>query len=198
MKQGLKVILLAAFSVSTILVSLIVAYYQSEGDTSEYFFFGVTCGSTVIDEYKLLIDKVKQYTNLFVVNSWDIATNETALTEVCEYAVNADLKIMVYFNSISYDWHLRWLNEAKEKWGSRFLGAYFFDEPGGSRIDGDSWVRGEVFEPVSDYSEAAKKFVNDLNSDPSLVCLGFILEQHHHYMPLLSQGRHLPVKIIFQ
>ncbi len=168
MKQSVKVILLGAFSVSTILVSLIVMYYQSEGDTSEDFFFGVTCGSTVIDEYKLLIDRVKQYTNLFVVNSWDIATNETALTEVSEYAINADLNIMVYFNSISSDWHLRWLNKAKEKWGSRFLGVYFFDEPGGSRIDGDSWVRGEVFEPVSDYNEAAKKFVDDLNSDPSM------------------------------
>jgi hypothetical protein len=75
---------------------------------------------------------------------------------------------MVYFNSISSDWHLRWLNEAKEKWGTRFLGVYFFDEPGGSRIDGDSWVRGEAFENVSNYEEAAKKFVTDLNSDPSM------------------------------
>jgi hypothetical protein len=168
MKQMKKFILLATMSISISLVSLLVVYYQSGENSSEDFFFGVTCGSTVIDEYKFLIDRVKHYTNLFVVNSWDIATNETALTKVCEYAINADLNIMVYFNSISSDWHLDWLIEAKEKWGTRFLGVYFFDEPGGSRIDGDSWVRGEVFENVSDYNEAAKKFIVDLNSDPSM------------------------------
>jgi hypothetical protein len=104
----------------------------------EPLFFGVTCGSVKVSEQKLLVDKVKTYTNLFVVNNWDIASNETALNDVCEYVIDSGLNLMVYFNSINYDWHLQWINEAKQKWGERFLGVYFFDEPGGSRIDGDS------------------------------------------------------------
>ena len=168
MKKTLKVALIVALIVSIILSSFLIIHYDNiENSSSQDFFFGVTCGSTKIDEIKLLIDRVKEYSNLFIINSWDIALNETALTEVCEYAINSKLSIMVYFNSISSDWHLRWLNEAEEKWGTRFLGVYFFDEPGGSRIDGDSWVRGEAFENVSNYKEASKKFVADLNSDPS-------------------------------
>ena len=169
MKKTLKVALIVALIVSIILSSFLIIHYDNiENSSSQDFFFGVTCGSTKIDEIKLLIDRVKEYSNLFIINSWDIALNETALTEVCEYAINSKLSIMVYFNSISSDWHLRWLNEAEEKWGTRFLGVYFFDEPGGSRIDGDSWVRGEAFENVSNYKEASKKFVADLNSDPSM------------------------------
>jgi hypothetical protein len=169
MKKTLKVALIVALIVSIILSSFLIIHYDNiENSSSQDFFFGVTCGSTKIDEIKLLIDRVKEYSNLFIINSWDIALNETALTEVCEYAINSKLSIMVYFNSISSDWHLRWLNEAEEKWSTRFLGVYFFDEPGGSRIDGDSWVRGEAFENVSNYKEASKKFVADLNSDPSM------------------------------
>jgi hypothetical protein len=172
MKQTIKVALSVALLATIILSSLVVMHYnKKENIFGQDLFFGITCGSTEIGEIKLLVDKVKEYTNLFVVDSWDIATNETALTEVCEYAIDAKLNILVYFNSINYDWHLRWLNEAKEKWGTRFLGVYFWDEPGGRRIDGGGWVRGETFENVSSYSEAAKKFVEDLNSDPTPVRL---------------------------
>ena len=158
MKKTLKVALHVALIVSIILSSFLIIHYDNiENSSSQDFFFGVTCGSTKVDEIKLLIDRVKEYSNLFIINSWDIALNETALTEVCEYAINSKLSIMVYFNSISSDWHLRWLNEAEEKWGTRFLGVYFFDEPGGSRIDGDSWVRGEAFENVSNYKRSSKE-----------------------------------------
>jgi hypothetical protein len=169
MKLIVKVALTVAL-LSSILFSIFIII-PSLNVENETLFFGVTCGSAKVTEQKLLVDKVKTYTNLFVVNNWDIATNETALNDVCEYVINSGLNLMVYFNSINYEWHIRWLNEAKEKWGTRFLGVYSFDEPGGRRIDGGGWVRGEAFENVSDYSEAAKKFVDDLYNDPSPVRL---------------------------
>jgi len=164
--------LLALMLFSAVCLSIIhIQHDVKDAPFDEEFFFGVSFGGNTTSEAKLLIDKVKGYTNLFVINSWDIATNETALTEICEYSIDAKMSIMVYFNFISrttYAWHLPWLNTAKERWGNKFLGVYFYDEPGGKRIDGQQWVRGEVFENVSNYSEAAQKFVVDINSDRSM------------------------------
>ena len=60
-------------------------------------FFGVSFGGKTFDEAKLLIDRVKNYTNFFLVNSWDITINETALNQVCNYAVDANLSFIVFF-----------------------------------------------------------------------------------------------------
>lgn len=69
----------------------------------EEIFFGVTYGSNTTWEAKLLIDKVKGYTNLFIVDSWDISTNETSLNEICQYAVDAELSVIVYFDYVFYE-----------------------------------------------------------------------------------------------
>ncbi len=106
------------------------------------FFFGVTYGSNSTNGAKLLVDKVKDYTNLFIVDSYPMSTNETNLNEVCDYAVNKGLNIIVYFNFIShviYPWQPTWVDIAKEKWGDKFLGIYIFDEPGGKQIDLGAW-----------------------------------------------------------
>lgn len=141
----------------------ICGYYASWHTTNkEDFFFGVTFGENTAEEAKLLIDKVKGYTNLFVIDSWNISTNEMVLNEVCDYAVKADLKFMVYFDYISriiYPWHQEWLDTAKERWGDQFLGVYLKDEPGGRQIDTKQWVTN-----ASDYSDAANRFVANLTS----------------------------------
>ena len=133
-------------------VSLPVGYLQimTERGPPKDFFFGVTFGGNTTAEAELLIDRVKDYTNLFVVDSWDIATNETALTEICDYAVKANLNVIVYFdfifiNDTRYaqgfnEWslepfHTRWLNESRDRYGDKFLGVYLVDEPGGKQID---------------------------------------------------------------
>ena len=83
-----------------------IAYFNyevKELPSDEDFFFGVTFGGNTTSEAKLLIDKVKGYTNLFVVDNWDVAMNETLLTEICDYAVNANLNIIVYFAFIFFN-----------------------------------------------------------------------------------------------
>ena len=129
---------------------------------SSGFFFGVTFGGTTVKQAENLIDKVKSYTNLFVVASWTIsgAQNSSALDQVCDYAAAANLYFIVYFNFIFYNytnqiggyynsstwedygytpWHVSWLNAAKERWGDKFLGVYLYDEPGGKQIDLGYW-----------------------------------------------------------
>ena len=102
-----------SFSLIVLLTSAVfihVAYFNyevKELPSDEGFFFGVTFGGNTTSEAKLLIDKVKGYTNLFVVDNWDVAMNETLLTEICEYAVNANLNIIVYFDFIFFNSTLR-------------------------------------------------------------------------------------------
>ncbi len=158
--------------------------------TSSDVFFGVTFGGNTTSQAELLIDKVKGYTNLFVIDSWTIsgAPNSTALTEICDYAVNANLYVIVYFSFIYYNntaqlgnsynssswnlygyspWHIPWLNNAREKWGDKFLGVYLYDEPGGKIIDTGYWNGNKTtltgakvtsFQNLTDYNDAANRY----------------------------------------
>ena len=66
-------------------------------------YVGVTyCGDNVT-EAKLLIDKVKNYTNLFVIQSGPLQKNLAKLNEICTYAVASGLHIIVYFGSVVYN-----------------------------------------------------------------------------------------------
>jgi hypothetical protein len=166
----LTVILLTSLFCSAI----IYIHYSSKNEVSEEeFFFGVSFGGNKTSQAKLLIDRVKGYTNLFLINSWEASINETALNEICEYAVDAELKFMVFFDYLShigYPWHLTWLDAAKERWDGEFLGVYLYDEPGGRQIDSGDWEGGDndYIERVSDYTEAAEFFVTHISSTWSL------------------------------
>jgi hypothetical protein len=162
-------ILLCIMLVSAISIPIINDKFN-ETKTEDNFFFGVSFGGNTTSQAKLLIDKVKGYTNFFLINNWDISTNETALNEICEYAFNADLHFIVFFDYISYyiyPWHVPWMDTAIERWGSKFLGIYIYEEPGGRQIDWGRWNDdpevGTYFENVSDYSEAADRFVTSIN-----------------------------------
>ncbi len=137
------------------------------------FYFGVSYGQNTPTEAKQLIDEVRGYTNFFLINSWDITTNETALNEIADYAVKANLNFMVFFSFISnstYSWHQTWLDTAKQRWGDKFLGVYLYDEPGGHQVEIGQWNSGatvrRLFENTSSPSEAAEKFVS-LGTSPN-------------------------------
>jgi hypothetical protein len=154
--------LLAVLLVSVVLTFMYGYYTIWNVSASDEFFFGVAFGHETVEEAKLLIDKVKNYTNFFVIASWAVSLNETALNEICDYAVQADLKFIVYFDLVSritYPWHQEWLDTAKERWSDYFLGVYLRDEPGGKQIDLQ-----ETFENASDYNDASNRFVNGIAS----------------------------------
>ena len=108
------------------------------------------CGNTT-EEAKLLIDRVKTYTNLFILNAAGnpINRNQTTIEEICDYAVFNNLKVIINlgYNSTgrsfsrNWFWNLSSLDGIKqrwtERWGSKFLGMYYSDEPGGIQLDGD-------------------------------------------------------------
>ncbi len=103
------------------------------------FRLGVTFGGNTTEEAKLLIDKVKTYTNLFVLQSGSVSKDEIATTEISQYAIDAGLDLIVYFGWLdpAYPWRLPWIENAKQRWGDRLLGVYFGDEPQGAPLDFD-------------------------------------------------------------
>ncbi|MFA5572945.1 MAG: hypothetical protein WDA42_07535, partial [Candidatus Bathyarchaeia archaeon] len=86
----------------------------------------------------LLIDKVKGYTNLFVLASGELPDNTTAMTEIGDYAINSGLNYAVYFgiDEASEPQSVQWLDIAHKRWGNQFVGVYYNDEPGGKFLEG--------------------------------------------------------------
>ncbi len=146
----------------------IIAINTNKGTAeTDEFYFGVSFGDQHAEEALPLIDKVKDYTNLFLIGSWNVTTNQTALNMVCDYAAGSGLKFIVYFDFISrvaFPWHQQWLDTAKERWGDKFLGVYLRDEPGGKQIEAQ-----EMFTNASSFEDAAAKYVNSIASYNSTI-----------------------------
>ncbi len=193
-KQRFALSLLLLGILLTATISL-VAKSVSDNKQDASFYVGVTfCGNTST-EAKLLIDRVKNYTNLFVLQSCPISKNETATNEICDYAVEAGLHIIAYFGCFDDDspWQVPWLDFAKQRWGDHFLGVYYCDEPGGTQLDlnwsrcfsnlklqnssiyrahasaMDAFLNGSL---AKDYDLAAKIYVDIIKNDSGICELG--------------------------
>jgi hypothetical protein len=108
------------------------------------------CGNTTA-EAKMVIDKTKTYTNLFVLDTGRsiLSRNEPAVYEICDYATANGLSIIINLgiDSVTEDDVTTWFWDANiteiranwtERWGDKFLGMYYNDELGGTQLDG-SW-----------------------------------------------------------
>jgi 2',3'-cyclic-nucleotide 2'-phosphodiesterase (5'-nucleotidase family) len=128
-------------SVAVILIIVIGAatvFISYTASNKKPFYVGVTFGGSTAEEAKVLIEKVKDYTNLFVVQSNSLQWNITELEEACDYAVDSGLDIIVYFGYHSPEPNPstnEFINTAPERYGSHFLGVYYGDEPAGKMLD---------------------------------------------------------------
>jgi hypothetical protein len=187
-------VLASLITASQLLPTLYTQNNLSPPTPGSDFHFGVSfCGNTTF-EAKILIDRVKNFTNLFVVQSGPVSVNETALNEIINYAVDSGLDVIAYFGYFNpnYTWQVPWLDYAKQQWGSCFLGIYMHDEPGGVVLDAN-WtgyfrelsirrsslyyqhqpaielaINGSL--PLDSYqlNQAAYHFVDELQLDPYL------------------------------
>jgi hypothetical protein len=124
--------------------SLLVSYTSNNHQQNDPVYVGVAYGGNSTAQAKLLIDRTKNYTNLFILDSGvnRISQNETASKEVCDYAIHAGLNLIVNMGAWdTYDWNRRmqFFNYCKSEYGNKFLGAYFDDEPAGIHID-NNWT----------------------------------------------------------
>jgi hypothetical protein len=124
------------------LAAALVAHTQSSNTKTPSVYVGVAFGGTTVDQAKLLIDRVKSYTNLFILNAGrnSLSINQTAVTEICDYATSQGLSIIVNLGVKTRetpDWQREFFNSAKERYGEEFLGVYYDDEPMGIPFDWD-------------------------------------------------------------
>jgi hypothetical protein len=160
-------IVVLAVSVGASVIYAYNALTSSTVTSPDEFYFGVTCGFNTTRESEQLIDNVKNFTNLFVIDSWTVAQNETILNEICDYAANAGLKFIVYFDLISgttsqppdFPWHKEWIINALTRWGEKFLGLYLHDELGGKQVDLQKYIPN-----ATDYEDAADKYIAYLDA----------------------------------
>ncbi len=164
------------FLVAILIVSAVVlplAYFsssnQGKSSNGDEFFFGVTYGQDTVEGAKLLIDKVQNYTNVFVVDSSPLSNNKTALDAICSYAAEKNLHFIVYFFSVSVQsgtWQQEWVTGARQTWGDKFLGVYLRDEPGGRQIELADTVNNSLSS-----SDAASKYVQVVSTTDSMKIL---------------------------
>jgi parallel beta-helix repeat protein len=137
-------ILLIVLMLASFLVVLDILYISvnQTSNSSEPFFVGIEIGwNSTLGECEALIDKVRNYTNLLIIASPLIISNEVLLNQTCDYAYNAGMYFMpVYFQDFNHDTGIGytpslWFTSAKERYGNQLLGLYYYDEPGGSQLD---------------------------------------------------------------
>lgn len=130
-------IIIAVIVLAILLVSLGSFVLNQNSDDPKAFYVGVTyCGSST-EEAKLLIDRVKNYTNIFFLQSGPLQQEPDIITEIGDYAISSGLYFVVYFGTDS-SWLMKtWLDTYDGQWNDKFLGVYFGDEPGGKMLDGE-------------------------------------------------------------
>ena len=135
MKRVFAVSAILIITIASVAMLLTQYYVRKNMEKEEETFVGVTyCGNSV-EGGKLLIDRVKSYTNLFVLQSGSLQRDLKSVDELGDYAVSAGLYFLPYFGSYIQPSFFLWLENATQRWGTRFLGVYYDDEPGGKMLD---------------------------------------------------------------
>jgi hypothetical protein len=148
--RQVKEYLAPLFLIAVMLVATLAVYQliptEAETKADPNVNVGIAfCGNTTA-EAKLLIDRTKDYTNLFILDSGGglISKNRTQIEEICDYAVSKDLKIIINIGTDaagSWFWKIKPVSNVTEawqqRWGDKFLGMYYNDEPAGIQLDGD-------------------------------------------------------------
>ncbi len=172
-------ILIAILLIAVIILSLFLVLNRDSSKTSSReFYLGVeyAYGNKSI-EVKALVDKVKDYTNLFVIGSVELTFNRTALDESCDYIFNSGLNFIVLFTGIDmYNYSngytiMNWMVDAQHKYGNQFLGIYKIDEPGGNQLDNGP---SQFINDTTSYSQTAQAYVGNLSA---------MINYYHPYSP---------------
>jgi hypothetical protein len=176
-----RIILLATASALIIVIGLSIFLggnlLAPKGADPEFYVGIEYAYSGEVSELKALVDKVKGYTNLFVIGSLPISLNRTALDESCDYIVAAGLDFMVFFTS-RYEYNytdgytiMQWMSEAREKYGDKFLGIYKIDEPGGCQLENGP---SQIINDTATYAKTSQYYTTNLS---------LMINYYHPYTP---------------
>jgi hypothetical protein len=187
------VILVAVLLIVLISVSLFLTLKPVKQVSTRLFYVGVEFAyGSQFSQLKALVDKVENYTNLFVIGSVTLTFNRTALNESCNYLYSSGLNFIVLITSLfmynSSDGYppnnniFDWIGNATQEYGDRLLGIYRFDEPGGDQLDD---TRFQLINDTSlSYAQVAQFYVGNLSI--------FV-----HYYATIAERTSVPVLKIF-
>ena len=165
--------------IALILLSLLLAINWFDRQTvGRQFYVGVEyaygnnqTAQTQVCQIQSLVDKVENYTNLFVIGSLGLTFDRSALSEACDYIFNAKLNFIVLFTGLDmYSYNITgWMQDAKLKYGERFLGIYRYDEPGGNQLDNgrSQLINNTMVNSKTTYADLSKNFTETLTFFPN-------------------------------
>ncbi len=162
-------------------------------ESTPEFFVGVeyAINNESVEDVIALVDRIKNFTNLFVVDSLGITTDINKLNQICDYVNEEGLYFLVFFVSplverdgqlvFRYNYYPNlWVVRAKEKYGDKFLGAYVMDEPGGNQLDHGNF---QLVKEAKSQAEAAENWIEmlDIHTDHYKA-----LRKYEHYIVLTA------------
>ncbi len=127
-------------------------------NSQQNVFLGVDVSFESVPATEQLIDQVCNYTNLFVIGCYG-NYNLTRLSVLSQYVYDKGLSFIVYTDDPRYP-SRQWLADAKNTYGDRFLGIYYFDEAGGKQLDQASHP---IVTKATSFNDAATKYVQIVN-----------------------------------
>jgi hypothetical protein len=169
-----RAILTATLLIALVLLTLFLAVNLLNTQTADrQFYVGVEyaygnnqTAQVQVTQVQALVDKVKAYTNLFVMDSVGLTSNSTALSEACDYIFNAKLNFIVLFTGLDrYSYNItQWIVDGKSRYGDAFLGIDRYDEPGGNQLDNGPF---QLINDTTNYTQTAKNYVATLSAFPN-------------------------------
>jgi hypothetical protein len=157
----------------------VVSFHDASGQTTSKVYVGVDIAYGSVEEARAEIDRVYSFTNFVVFGSTQVTWFPNRVNSSFQYAYDMGLSFVSLPPSLpdSSDSSMlnkaEWYSWAQSTWGSRFLGTYVSDEPGGRQLDGvGTYVTNPYLFPggsfgnstnpqgtiPSDYAEAASRF----------------------------------------
>ena len=133
---------LAVLLVIVLLVSVVYLHFFPEKIVGQpNVFIGVDVGYGDSSVVYNVSNAVLGYANLIIVGSTEVTSNTTEITNVCDYLYKKGFYFIVYVGFGNgtvippVGPNATFFQMANSRWGSKFLGAYIFDEAGGKQLD---------------------------------------------------------------
>jgi len=129
------------------------------------FYVGVEHAYGDYNSLTAMVDRVRDYTNVFVLGLPQFSINRTLLDQSCDYINASGLNFIVLFTNVTMysNWGnytpAQWVSDAMQKYGGKFLAVYRWDEPGGDQIDHSRY---QLVYNASTLSEAASNYTSTL------------------------------------
>jgi hypothetical protein len=153
---------ISIFVSSVFLLEVNLLFQKSRNSVVTDVYVGIDATFSTVQDMKIVIDKVKSYTNFFIIGSTAITNDFSNITQVCEYLNKINLPFLTYAHpaaGLNFS-QIRWFKDARNSYPFTFQGLYAYDEPGGHQIDHDYWFM--CAQEASNHFDASITYVANL------------------------------------